>query len=70
MAEAETLTGPVAFSNGPFATITQNPNPSLTIGNLVTIKSDGTIICHEGYTPDAAAKAFWDAMGLERKERV
>lgn len=36
---------------------------------IVTIKPDGTIEYGKGYTPDAAAKALWDAVGLERKER-
>ncbi len=43
---------------------------SIQVGKTyVTIKPDGTIVYGEGYTPDAAAKAFWDAVGLERKER-
>jgi len=37
---------------------------------LVTIKPDGEIVYGEGYTPDAAAKAFWDALGYERKRRA
>lgn len=35
----------------------------------VTIRTDGTIECGKDYVPDAAARAFWDAVGLERKER-
>lgn len=35
----------------------------------VTIAHDGTITYGPGYTPDAAAKVFWDAVGLERKCR-
>lgn len=36
----------------------------LTITGLVSIRlSDGHIEYLTGYTPDAAAKAFWDAMG-------
>ena len=37
---------------------------------LVTIRPDGSIEYGEGYTPDAAAKALWDAVGLERKCRA
>lgn len=47
--------------------------PSLRIDTnsrvIVTIKPDGSIEYGEGYTPDAAAKALWDAVGLERKTR-
>ena len=50
--------------------IQQNPSMRISVGKTyVTIKPDGTIVYGEGYTPDAAAKAFWDAIGLERKER-
>jgi hypothetical protein len=35
----------------------------------VTVKHDGTIEYGEHYKPDAAAKAFWDAVGVERKAR-
>lgn len=58
--------------NEPVPLIMREPVPSLTINvgkTHVTIQPDGTIIYGEGYTPDAAAKAFWDAVGLERKER-
>lgn len=35
----------------------------LTIGNLVTIYVDSARIeYHEGYTPDGAAKTFWQAI--------
>jgi hypothetical protein len=44
--------------------------PSIMIGSLVTIRPDGTIEYGPNYTPDAAAKVFWDAIGLERKQRV
>lgn len=37
---------------------------------IVTIRPDGTIEYGEGYTPDDAARALWDAVGLERKQRV
>jgi hypothetical protein len=37
---------------------------------MVKISPDGTIEYSKDYTPDAAAKAFWDAIGLERKQRV
>jgi hypothetical protein len=43
---------------------------SINVGNtIVTIHPDGTIEYGEGYTPDAAAKALWDAVGIERKAR-
>lgn len=35
----------------------------------VTINSDGKVTYGESYKPDAAAKAFWDSVGLERAER-
>lgn len=38
-------------------------------GAMVTIQPDGSIEYGQGYTPDAAAKIFWDAVGLERKNR-
>lgn len=44
--------------------------PSLTIPGMVVIRPDGTIEYDKDYTPDAAAKVFWDAVGLERKQRV
>ena len=60
----------------PDQTFAIDPNvaPSFTIHMhdkpMVTIRPDGTIEYGEGYTPDAAAKAFWDAVGLERKNRL
>lgn len=36
---------------------------------LVTIHQDGTIEYGPNYTPDAAAKAFWDAVGVEQAAR-
>jgi len=38
-------------------------------GPMVTIKADGTIEYGKNYTPDAAAKQLWDAVGVERKAR-
>jgi hypothetical protein len=35
----------------------------------VTIHPDGTVEYGKDYTPDAAAKALWDAVGVERKAR-
>jgi hypothetical protein len=46
-----------------------NVKPSITIAGLVTIRPDGQIEYHEGYTPDIAARIFWDALGVERKAR-
>lgn len=49
-----------------------NEQPSIAISagkTYVTLRPDGTIIYGKGYTPDAAAKAFWDAVGIERKAR-
>lgn len=37
---------------------------------LVTIKPDGTIVYGDGYTPDAAAKAFWDAVGRRARPQL
>jgi hypothetical protein len=62
--------GASVFSGG--SVLIFDPNPSFTFcagKTQVTIKPDGTIIYGEGYTPDEAARAFWDAVGLERKER-
>lgn len=47
-------------------TIASNIKPSLNIMGLVTIKPDGKIEYHEGYTPDAAAKALWESFGYRR----
>jgi hypothetical protein len=45
------------------------PEGELKSRLIVIIKPDGSIEYGEGYSPDAAAKAFWDAIGLERKAR-
>lgn len=45
------------------------PPSSITIGNYVTLRPNGTIEYGKNYTPDVAAKAFWDAVGIERKAR-
>lgn len=37
--------------------------PSIVISNLVTIKPDGTIVYGPNYTPDEAARVFWEALG-------
>lgn len=52
-----------------FGNITGPPSLSIRMGNgaLVTIRPDGTIEYGEGYTPDAAAKALWDAVGARWK---
>lgn len=45
-----------------------NYKPNLVINNVVTITSDGKIVYADGYTPDDAAKEFWNAverMGLK-----
>lgn len=34
---------------------------------LVSISADGKVIYGEGYTPDDAARAFWDAVGRARQ---
>lgn len=31
---------------------------------MVTVKRDGTLAYGEGYTPDAAARLFWEALAL------
>lgn len=51
----------------------QNPSLSICAGGfnpMVIIHPDGRIEYGEGYTPDAAAKIFWDALGYERKQRA
>jgi hypothetical protein len=51
----------------------QPTDPLLTINGkgdvgftkpLITIRNDGVLIYGEGYEPDAAARAFWEAMAL------
>lgn len=64
----------LSFSTAPTIGIAQTKPGSISFcmgGNaaLVTIRPDGTIEYGEGYTPDTAAKAFWDAMGYERTQR-
>jgi hypothetical protein len=52
-----------------------DPRPSLWISTgpspeaYVAINPDGDVKYGKDYTPDAAAKAFWDAVGVERKAR-
>ncbi len=41
---------------------------SITIQSLVTIKPNGVIEYGPNYTPDAAAKAFWEALGNSMPE--
>ena len=58
---------PFGSSVGP---IQYNPSMTIRVGKTyVVIKPDGKIEYGEDYTPDAAAKAFWDAVGVERKAR-
>lgn len=59
--------------HGAFVLMPNQPPPSITImggvgrnGPLVTIRPDGTIEYGENYTPDAAAAAFWEAIGRGR----
>lgn len=44
-----------------------NPADVVIMGSgaeaLVTLRPDGSIVYGEHYTPDAAAKALWDAVG-------
>src|SRR5271155_1109670 len=67
---------PALAENGTFggtisgSTTAPSFQPSLSFPSAhVTILSYGTIEYGEGYTPDAAAKAFWDAVVVERKAR-
>lgn len=74
---SEATTGELKFKSADIGSQTLtfgnfNSNLSLTVSvgkTYVTIKPDGEIVYGEGYTPDAAAKAFWDALGYERKQR-
>jgi hypothetical protein len=56
-------------------TIDPSITPSLTIhmgkapDAYVIIHPDGSIEYGKGYTPDAAAKTLWDAVGIERVAR-
>lgn len=43
--------------------------PTTTTNPYITIYPDGTVKYDRNYTPDVAAKAFWDAVGIERKAR-
>jgi hypothetical protein len=50
----------------------QPSNIVICMGNaepLVTIRPDGTIEYGPNYTPDVAAKAFWDAIGVMHPNR-
>lgn len=67
--------GVIALSGNPYSFTVPSlatSSPSIYAANklIVTIRPDGSIEYGEGYTPDAAAKAFWDAMGYERTQRV
>lgn len=57
---AHTITG-----SGPI-TIAAPIMQTITIGDLVSIAPDGKITYGANYTPDAAAKQFWNAMGHRR----
>jgi hypothetical protein len=47
-----------------------NPSFRISAGKLlVTIKPDGSLEYGSDYTPDAAAKAFWDAVQDEGRRR-
>ncbi len=52
--------------NGSSIGVSQPEQQNLSIGGLVTIHPDGTIEYGPGYTPDAAAKVFWQAIGEQR----
>jgi len=59
------------ITTGLIQPVDQRPSLTIQAGKaFVTIKADGTVIYGEGYSPDAAAIAFWDAVGLERKNRL
>ena len=65
-------TSALADSAAPFETTSVSPSTSamsITIPSMVTIHPDGSIEYGENYKPDEAAKAFWDAVGVERKAR-
>lgn len=36
-------------------------------GPIVTLKADGSLVYGPGYTPDAAATAFWEAVARKRR---
>jgi len=36
---------------------------------IVTIRADGTVVLNPNYTPDEAARAFWDAVDHVGRER-
>jgi hypothetical protein len=75
MKSAECAIATSAYALTSTSLFTPNTRPSITISTgpsqeaFVVIRPDGTIEYGKDYTPDAAAKAFWDALGLEREER-
>ena len=40
--------------------------PSISIGTLVTIRPNGELVYGHGYTPDEAARRFWEAIAVHR----
>ena len=61
-ASGEGATGDLTITSG-IGIAFVNPKPSaFTIGEMVTIKADGTLIYGVNYTPDTAAELFWQAM--------
>ncbi|REE61472.1 hypothetical protein BX257_4051 [Streptomyces sp. 3212.3] len=48
-------------------TIAEPPPPTIVIGQLVAIHPDGRLEYGPDYTPDAAARAFWEAMAARRR---
>ena len=63
-------TSALADSAAPFALPAETTSAmSIAISSMVTIHPDGSIEYGENYKPDEAAKAFWDAVGVERKAR-
>lgn len=65
--------GELFFGTGTGITLAAPIDPTFVIrtGKVhVTIRPSGEIEYGENYEPDATAKAFWDAIGLERKLRA
>jgi hypothetical protein len=74
--EAQEATKWMVGPSGPTLGMTDiTAKPSFTFrtgdtpGAYVTVNPNGTIEYGKDYTPDAAARIFWDALGFERKAR-
>lgn len=47
--------------------LTLKTNGTIELPGMITIFPDGSSLIHEGYTPDEAARRFWEAVALARE---